>query len=724
MMARSDRLLAFFLAALLFSVYLLTSSGLYHSSDEMAMLVTADSLARRGALDIDLLRWMGKQQGDFGPDGHLYSNKGSSTALAALPIYWLALQSDRIGNVQAGMLTNALLVALTAALIYLFLRQLRFGDGVSLVTALAFGLGTMAWPYARYLFGESLAGLSLLFSAYSLFRYHNQHSRTSPLLAGIGLGVALLTRLNTAIVMPFFGLLLLVYLARQHGRRYRAWIEPIVLFGLPVLASLMVIGGYNWIRFGSPLITGYQPEERFATPFFKGFYGLILNPCKGLLWYNPLLLAALAAWPVFVRKGRHRAEGLLIAAVVLSNVAFYSPWHLWWAGHSWGPRFLLTTLPLAILPLASALEAATRRRSLAIGLGILAAISVAVQLLGVAVDFNLYLEDIYTKLGLYHPATLFNPAYSPLLRQIAYLRPENLDLAWARDGMLDWLALLPGLLLVALAGLALWAAWRGRRSVWIGSGVFLLLAAGTMWMLRRDAPTGDVAEAARRLAAMEHPGEALVLVEPLLTEAFQNAYDGDLPLWGIPFWRLAGGEYDAVWTLGSREPEPAEARFQVGDVRLDLHLRAGQQFDAGRLPVLQLEREARLGDVVKLIAVQLDDTIARSGETLPLAVYWRALAPMDTSYTVFVQAVDERGVKAGQIDRLPCGGTCPTTSWRPGDLVGERYNLSIGAGTPPGRYQLIAGMYDLATGEHLPELDGEGNPVAPYLLLGTVQVRP
>jgi hypothetical protein len=107
-----------------------------------------------------------------------------------------------------------------------------------------------------------------------------------------------------------------------------------------------------------------------------------------------------------------------------------------------------------------------------------------------------------------------------------------------------------------------------------------------------------------------------------------------------------------------------------------------------------------------------------------VTLYWRALAEMDVSYTVFVQAVDEEGGKAGQVDRLPCHGGCPTTTWRPGDLIGERYDLAILPDAPPGRYWLIAGMYDLATGEHLPWLDAQGNVAGSYLLLGTIEVQP
>lgn len=702
--------------ALLFSLYLLTFSGRYHSSDEMAMLAATDSLARRGSWDIELLRWMGEQQGSFGPDGHLYSRKGIGTTLAALPLYWLAVQSRWIGNVQAAMLTNGLVTALTGVLVFLFLRRLRYSEGVALGVALAFGLGTMAWPYARYLFSESLAGLGLLASAYFLLRFRDEGGRVGPLLAGTGLGVALLARLNNALVAPFLGLLLLVYLYRRHGRNWRAYITPILLFGLPVLAALAATGWYNWLRFGDPLTTGYLPGERFATPFFEGFYGLTFSPGKGLFWYNPLLFAALFAWLAFWRQAR--AEALLVAAVVLSNLAFYAPWYLWWAGHAWGPRFLVTILPFAILPLAPALEAARRRRALAWGLGLLALVSLAVQLLGVAVDFNLYLEEIHAELGLYHPATLFNPAYSPLLRQWDYLRLENLDLAWARGGVVDWEALLKATLLVLLSSLALAGVWRGRRVTRTLWELLLVLILGLAFLFSSYAPAGDVAQAANLLAHLEQPGDAAALTEPLLTEAWQDAYDGNL--WVRGQQPGPGSETASIWTIGPGDPEPAAARFQIGSVRLDYFDRPGETLDAARLPAELLPGGAfRLGDAVELVALSLEQKTVEPGDTLPLTLYWRALAPLDTSYTAFVQLVGEADAKAGQVDRLPCDGGCPTDTWRPGDLVGEWYEVPIRADAPPGAYRLVAGLYDLATGAHLPAADG-----GPYLLLGSVEMLP
>ena len=91
---------------------------------------------------------------------------------------------------------------------------------------------------------------------------------------------------------------------------------------------------------------------------------------------------------------------------------------------------------------------------------------------------------------------------------------------------------------------------------------------------------------------------------------------------------------------------------------------------------------------------------------------------------MFVQAIDAAGVKAGQLDRLPCGGGCPTTSWQPGELVGEWIDVPIRADAPPGRYQLIAGLYDLATGERLAVQGLPTGETLDYVSLGLVEVMP
>jgi hypothetical protein len=254
--------------------------------------------------------------------------------------------------------------------------------------------------------------------------------------------------------------------------------------------------------------------------------------------------------------------------------------------------------------------------------------------------------------------------------------------------------------------------------------LLILLGLGAILSLVRYAPAGDVAEAAQALTAMECPGEAAALTEPLHTEPYQDAYDGHLWVWGVPAKEQVEVEHAGIWTIGAGDPEPAAARFQVGGVRLDYFPPPGEPFDAARLPLPPLRAKLSLGNAVEPVAIQLDDTLVHPGGRLPLAIYWRAQEPMDLSYTVFVQAIGEGGAKAGQIDRLPCSGGCPTTTWRAGDLVGERYDLDILPDAPPGSYRLIGGMYHLATGERLPLVDDQDNAVGDHFPLGSIEVRP
>jgi hypothetical protein len=224
---------------------------------------------------------------------------------------------------------------------------------------------------------------------------------------------------------------------------------------------------------------------------------------------------------------------------------------------------------------------------------------------------------------------------------------------------------------------------------------------------------------------MERPPEAAALTESLATEAFQDAYDGRLWVWGVPSRSAVGGDPVATWAIGAGDANPATARFQVGTVRLDLYdARPGAFFEPTRLPVPALAQPVRLDEFASLVAIEHEHDQVQPGETLPVALYWQALTPADTSYTVFVQAIDEAGRKAGQVDRPPCDGGCPTTTWRPGDLVGERYDLPLNADAAPGRYALIVGMYDLVTGERLPWLDADGIPLGDSLNVGMVDVQP
>jgi hypothetical protein len=85
--------------------------------------------------------------------------------------------------------------------------------------------------------------------------------------------------------------------------------------------------------------------------------------------------------------------------------------------------------------------------------------------------------------------------------------------------------------------------------------------------------------------------------------------------------------------------------------------------------------------------------------TLTLTLTWQAVEPVAEDYTVFVHALAEGDTKVAQRDTRPCDGECPTNTWRPGEIIEDRYQLTLPAGAPPGPYRLAVGLYLLDTGE-------------------------
>ena len=73
---------------------------------------------------------------------------------------------------------------------------------------------------------------------------------------------------------------------------------------------------------------------------------------------------------------------------------------------------------------------------------------------------------------------------------------------------------------------------------------------------------------------------------------------------------------------------------------------------------------------------------------------------------MFTQLLDHSGRVAAQHDGPPQGGARPTSSLIPGEIVADDHLLAEAAVLPPGRYRLIAGLYDPATGQRLAGPDG------------------
>jgi hypothetical protein len=101
----------------------------------------------------------------------------------------------------------------------------------------------------------------------------------------------------------------------------------------------------------------------------------------------------------------------------------------------------------------------------------------------------------------------------------------------------------------------------------------------------------------------------------------------------------------------------------------------------------------------------------KPGDTFRLTLYWRAQHPLDKSYKVFNQAFYGNGTMVAQKDGYPVCDRQLTSTWYPGELITDVYDIGVAVDAPAGRYPLYTGLYFEETQARLPVLDAAGNPV-------------
>ncbi len=133
----------------------------------------------------------------------------------------------------------------------------------------------------------------------------------------------------------------------------------------------------------------------------------------------------------------------------------------------------------------------------------------------------------------------------------------------------------------------------------------------------------------------------------------------------------------------------------LGTVTVDEYVR---QF---RESILPRAASLRFGQAIELVGYHTGSSSRGADQAPRLTLYWRALRPMDISYTVSVRITDMTGRVVVQQDHIPGDGVWPTTAWLPGEYVTDVYRFGEPVELPPGRYQLAVVLYDLETGVQL-----------------------
>ena len=316
-------------------------------------------------------------------DGRYRSAYSPVPAVLAAMIMW-PLWTAHVFDINAPLapafiaaIASSLLVAAAVALAFLTARRFT-SAGRAAVVAVAAGAGTGLWSTAsQTLWQHETAIFGFMVAVYAIT---TRQLRLRHLMAiGIGLGLAEGSRmqLGAAVAVLILGL---VFIAGWRSATIASAVAALVV--APV--AITNLRWFGSVLGGGPMLETLHPMLHGTTQSFRlmsdGFIGLLLSPSRGLLIFSPVTAFIGAGVPAVIR-GRWCAPAFWCLAAAVAQFLIYGSYTVWWAGHTYGPRYMLDLIPL-LIP-AGAIAADTIRRPATIALAAVALLcSIGIAALG------------------------------------------------------------------------------------------------------------------------------------------------------------------------------------------------------------------------------------------------------------------------------------------------------------------------------------------------------
>jgi hypothetical protein len=285
-------------------------------------------------------------------DGHYRSVYSPVPAIMAAAVTWPLWKTGLI-DIRAplapglmAVITASVLVSLAVTLAFFTARQ-RLPRRRAILLAAGLGLGTGFWSSASQTLWQTesaVVGLALAVLAFAAPR--ERISGFGAIAIGFGLGLAGATRPQLAPVVAF---LLAGTWMRSRPRHAAAAALIVAMF----VAGLCAVN-QRW--FGHPLgalpllqdvnARVHATGASFALSF-EGLAGLLISPNRGLLVFSPVILVALAGIRRCFGDGWRSPLRWCVLALAAQYV-LYGTYAVWWGGHTYGPRYLVDVLPVAV----------------------------------------------------------------------------------------------------------------------------------------------------------------------------------------------------------------------------------------------------------------------------------------------------------------------------------------------------------------------------------------
>ena len=302
---------------------------------------------------------------------------------------------------------------------------------------------------------------------------------------------------------------------------------------------------------------------------------------------------------------------------------------------------------------------------------------------------------------------------------------------------------------------------KGSRMVGIAALIGLLCSLGFVsgasasslanYYFDEEYARSDFRSVAAYISSHAEAKDAIILVGGHMLPAFAYYYRGELPVYPLPEGLVVSTkeplDYRAAERLNSivqgrdrlwlvlwqnRVVDPTGVIFDQLMLNC-LRLEVGRNFHHEFAVLLfSLENQPRFAtgpqhrylanfaDRIQLLGYDLDSFRAEPGQTLHLALYWEALREMDRDYLVFTHLLSDDERIYGQHDKMAASDAYPTSDWKKGTVIRDKFEILISPDTPPGDYILEVGLYSTYDGIQRLPLESGGDRA----LLAEIAVGP
>jgi hypothetical protein len=291
----------------------------------------------------------------------------------------------RVGNIDASffftteMVLASLFMGLAAVFIQLMASELLPWRWALVVTGV-FAFCSSVWSTATRDLGQHGPSVLMLSVALWLLVRSRREPRSVPWI-GLFLGLAYLMRPTNSLSV----LLITLLVAFQYRRALPGFCAMGLLVAIPFCL-------YNHSVYGAILPPYYRPERILPASvglLGEALAGNLVSPARGLFIYSPIFLLSVYGLVLALRTPRLRPEAVTVGLILFLHWLTVSSFPHWWAGHSYGPRYMTDMTPylcFLLIPALDTLRNATlpvvQRRGLVLALGLLMGWSVFTHLRG------------------------------------------------------------------------------------------------------------------------------------------------------------------------------------------------------------------------------------------------------------------------------------------------------------------------------------------------------